>query len=246
MDTGDFLMLLESTDFRYVGQVVHRMSEPCWDLSNHIWGEQRFPIIVLLQGELISYAWSDFMTHFGFAPKYHLRGTTASIASERVASSPSGTEEAFISMLITTKGTNPFDMEKDFSAFANNMEIHFQLVKARAQQREFRRKVLATQGRHCSVCDLDVEVAIEAAHVVPKEHNGSDEARNGIALCASHHRMFDANLFTIEPATLKIRMLRGCSAAELGISRVDIRHLPSAPHRVALDWRWTQTLSMRT
>src|SRR5208283_1413597 len=39
METGDYLMLLESTDFRYVGQVIHRVSENCWDLSDHIWGE---------------------------------------------------------------------------------------------------------------------------------------------------------------------------------------------------------------
>src|SRR3954447_22279830 len=43
MATGDFLLLLESTEFRYVGQVIHRASEMCWDLSDHIWGEQRFP-----------------------------------------------------------------------------------------------------------------------------------------------------------------------------------------------------------
>lgn len=33
MSTGDFLMLLESSDFKYVGQVIYRTSQPCWDLS---------------------------------------------------------------------------------------------------------------------------------------------------------------------------------------------------------------------
>src|SRR5208283_6013607 len=46
MTGGDFLLLLESTDFAYVGQVIQRLSEPCWDLSKHIWGEQRFPLII--------------------------------------------------------------------------------------------------------------------------------------------------------------------------------------------------------
>ena len=245
METGDFLMLLESTDFGYVGQVIHRMSEPCWDLSDHIWGEQRFPIIVLLQGELISYAWSDFLAHFGIAPNYQLRGRTASLADERVASSPSHTEEAFISMLLATKGTNPFDLEKDFSAFANNMEVHFRVVKERNQQQEFRRAVLAAQGKCCAVCNIDVAVAVEAAHVVPKEHDGTDDARNGIALCASHHRMFDANLFAIDPATLKIVALRGRHANQLHISRNDIRHLTGGPHRTALEWRWQQIEHLR-
>ncbi len=57
MQTGDYLMLLESTDFTYCGQVIHRVSDLCHDLSYDIWGEQRFPIIIFLQGEMISYGW---------------------------------------------------------------------------------------------------------------------------------------------------------------------------------------------
>src|SRR4051812_34455634 len=45
MQVGDVLLLLESTAFRYIGNVVHRLSEPCWDLSTYIWGEARFPLI---------------------------------------------------------------------------------------------------------------------------------------------------------------------------------------------------------
>jgi len=44
MGTGDFLLLLEKDNFRHVGQVIHRVSMPCWSLSEHIWGEQRFPL----------------------------------------------------------------------------------------------------------------------------------------------------------------------------------------------------------
>lgn len=53
METGDFLLLLESTDFAYVGQVIHRITQHCWDLSSYIWGEARFPLIIL-------YAWQYY------------------------------------------------------------------------------------------------------------------------------------------------------------------------------------------
>lgn len=75
MQTGDYLMLLESTDFTYCGQVIHRVSDLCHDLSYDIWGEQRFPIIIFLQGELISYGWDEFVEDFSFAPNYHMPAT---------------------------------------------------------------------------------------------------------------------------------------------------------------------------
>ena len=152
MDTGDFLMLLESTDFAYVGQVIHRISQPCWELSYRIWGEQRFPLIVLLQGELISYGWEDFKEHFGLSPRFGMRGNTMLLKEERVVGSPSGSEEAFISTISTTKGIRPWDQERDFQAFANNLQLHFRLVKERGQQQVFRSRVLERQGGSCVVC----------------------------------------------------------------------------------------------
>jgi hypothetical protein len=42
MQTGDFLLLLESTDFAYADQVIYRVTQHCWDLSSHIWGGGTF------------------------------------------------------------------------------------------------------------------------------------------------------------------------------------------------------------
>ncbi len=238
MDTADYLMLLESTDFAYVGQVIHRISQPCWDLSRHIWGEQRFPIIILLQGELITYPWRDFREQFDFDQNYHMRGNTMRLSEERVGSSSFVTEEAFIAKLLTTTGVTPGDLEKDFQAFANNLEVHFRLVKTRAAQQAFRREVLNAQGNCCAVCDIAFPVVLEAAHIVPKEHEGTDDARNGLALCALHHRMLDGDMFTIHPKTLVIHPAMGVSLADLRIIRSDLKHLARTPHKDALQWRW--------
>jgi hypothetical protein len=238
MKTGDFIMFLESTDFSYVGQVIHRVSQPLHDLSMHIWREPKFPLILLLQGELITYGWDEFSSAFGFDPKYHMRGTTANLADARVQQSRFKTEEAFISSLLTKIGPRPFDQQVDFSAFGSNLQTHFRLVKARAQQQAFRKNVLDAQDRKCAVCDISIPAALDAAHLVPKEHNGSDDVRNGIVLCALHHRLFDAAIFAIHPTTREIHVLEDLSLTDLKISRPGIGHLQKPPHKDALTWRW--------
>jgi len=240
MQTGDFLMLLESTDFTYCGQVIHRVTDLCYDLSYDIWGEQRFPIIVLLQGEMISYGWGEFLEDFNFASNYHLRGTTANIRTERVASSKFGTEEVFIANLLTTKGTNPFDQETDFNAFADGLQTHLREVKEREGQHRFRNDLFDVYGPVCALCDLDVPIALEAAHIVPKHENGTDDPRNGLVLCAVHHRMFDANTIGIDPTGLNIVPLGGWDLGRLRITRPSISHLTATPHVDALRWRWSR------
>ncbi|MFC7541787.1 hypothetical protein ACFQU2_23060 [Siccirubricoccus deserti] len=151
MGTGDSLMLLESEDFRYVGQVIHRASVPCWDLSNHIWGEQRFPLIVLLQGQMIAYPWSAFVEHFSFDANYHMRGNTMRLSAERVAASPSVNEETFLASVMTQVATYPVDLQTDFSAFSEGLKAHLRLVRDRGQQQVFRRQVMEKQG-HAALC----------------------------------------------------------------------------------------------
>ncbi|MFA5423230.1 MAG: HNH endonuclease [Phycisphaerae bacterium] len=55
----------------------------------------------------------------------------------------------------------------------------------------------------CAVCSISLRspngpIELDAAHVVPKKLRGSDDARNGIALCKRHHWAFDKGLFSID------------------------------------------------
>jgi predicted restriction endonuclease len=96
-------------------------------------------------------------------------------------------------------------------------------------------------GPECAVCGIALPEVLETAHVRPKEHDGSDDPRNGLVLCATHHRAFDAGLFAIEPDTLAVHSRPdGPSLQELRISRSSIAELPRKPHREALTWRWGQ------
>jgi predicted restriction endonuclease len=92
------------------------------------------------------------------------------------------------------------------------------------------------------VCDIAIPEVLDAAHVVDKEHNGTDDRRNGLGLCVLHHRMFDAKLFSIEPETLELRPLEPYTLADLRISRTGIGHLQVKPHHEALRWRWERRL----
>ena len=67
----------------------------------------------------------------------------------------------------------------------------------------FRKSVQGIYDYTCSVCGVSLKsprgpVEIDAAHVVPINRAGSDDVRNGIALCKRHHWAFDFGLFSID------------------------------------------------
>lgn len=72
--------------------------------------------------------------------------------------------------------------------------------RVRINQRYFRTVVLSTYGSACAVCGLTVSPLLDAAHIIPWSENVNQrlDPRNGIAMCALHHRAFDAALVTID------------------------------------------------
>lgn len=78
----------------------------------------------------------------------------------------------------------------------------------------------------CAVCSLIVGDVLEAAHIRPKQFWGSDHPLNGLVLCATHHRAFDAGLFAIEPKTFGLEFRHhGPTAEDLAIQRKSLQHL---------------------
>ncbi len=62
----------------------------------------------------------------------------------------------------------------------------------------FRDRVLEAYEHQCAVCRIQLDL-IEAAHIVPVDVTGStDYTDNGIALCALHHKAYDAGIIRIE------------------------------------------------
>lgn len=113
-------------------------------------------------------------------------------------------------------------------------------VKVRPGQARFRFRVMKRYGMRCGVCTVDVPDLLDAVHIVPKEKDGTDDPRNGLVLCATHHRAFDAHLFEIDLNSTKLRSREG-DLDRLGMTVPDLRHLPALPHPAALKWRHENT-----
>jgi len=112
---------------------------------------------------------------------------------------------------------------------------------SRPGQHRFTFRVFRRYGAQCAVCDVSVLGLLDGAHLRAYRDSGSDDPRNGLVLCATHHRAFDKRLFGIDPSTLELYYRGGGpGAAELGITRPSIGHLPAQPHKEALEWCWSK------
>jgi putative restriction endonuclease len=111
--------------------------------------------------------------------------------------------------------------------------------KARTGQQRFKFRVFLRYGPECAVCGLAVLDLLDAAHIRSKQSEGSDDPRNGLVLCANHHRAFDAGLYAIDPLSHTINYRsNGPSKETLGIAFESICHLNKYPHQDALTWYW--------
>lgn len=68
-------------------------------------------------------------------------------------------------------------------------------VKKKIRDISFKSRILTSYNNRCAFCSIQLKL-IDAAHIVPVQHDGTDETSNGIALCALHHRAYDRNLVT--------------------------------------------------
>lgn len=78
----------------------------------------------------------------------------------------------------------------------------FTQSRRRARDRAFTRLVKEAYNQTCAICGSNRKSPqgnpeVEAAHIYPKEENGVDDVRNGIALCKLHHWAFDTGWLSI-------------------------------------------------
>jgi len=105
-------------------------------------------------------------------------------------------------------------------------------VQRRLYEARFRNAVLNAYGERCAVCRLRIRPLLDAAHVVSDREPKPDiNVREGIALCATHHRAFDANILRYDDeyrirVTLPDRAGEGELAMLLAFDGREL-HLPS-------------------
>ncbi len=77
-------------------------------------------------------------------------------------------------------------------------------VQRRVRVELFKRDVRLAYENGCVLCNLRLQtpaggLEVEAAHIIPITLNGSNDPRNGIALCQTHHWAFDNHIWTLTP-----------------------------------------------
>lgn len=142
-------------------------------------------------------------------------------------------------------GDQPLDEKEPEEDFSLKKEGRGATVsterRARSGQADFKFAVTKRYGEQCAFCDVDIPELLDAAHLCPKQAGGSDDPRNGLILCALHHRALDAGLLGIEPETLEVIVAEEVSLPlALELTKPNLRHLQNSPHPEALEWRWKQ------
>lgn len=78
-------------------------------------------------------------------------------------------------------------------------EYALRTSKARLHQRVFRERVLIAYENQCALCRLRHTRLLDAAHIREDSDGGEPIIPNGLAMCAIHHRAFDAQVLGIRP-----------------------------------------------
>jgi len=149
--------------------------------------------------------------------------------------------------IVAAEGELKVSALKPFIAFEQNAQL--KSFKRIARGRAFRRLVINAYYGKCALCHgglvrADERSEAEAAHIIGRGAMGSDDVRNGVSLCRSHHWAFDQGMLTID---LDLRVLvsdaalkhpRNEALAKLTGSKM---LLPDPvllrPHEDALKWR---------
>ena len=121
---------------------------------------------------------------------------------------------------------------------ARRREYAERVVKVRLHQREFRHLVISAYAGQCALCRLRHHELLDAAHIREDSDGGEPVVTNGIAMCAIHHRAFDALVVGVTPKYI-VEVRRDVLAesdgptlqhALQGINGVDLI-LPSRPRQ---------------
>jgi 5-methylcytosine-specific restriction protein A len=180
-----------------------------FEISLRLWGEARFPLIVLLNGRLTNYSWEQFRSAFGFAPNWRLAGNTYRLPPERISRSQFPTETDVIAAVLGTADALS-QSDEIFADLMDQVELLQQSLEGRRLLREHlireRDPALVRAFKNqlssfaCSVCNFDFEDMygrigsgfVEAHHLEPigfRAGSTPTSVHDFIPVCSNCHRM---------------------------------------------------------
>ncbi len=143
----------------------------------------------------------------------------------------------------------------DFKPFESANKV-YSLRQTFARDRAFRAIVTSQYEYYCAVCGIKLPTPrgiylAEAAHIIPKHSEGSDDPRNGICLCGNCHWAFDEGVVTIKPNNLTVVTASYLRKIETDVSiqkitRYNGKKIRSvmdanySPSKTALEWHGEQ------
>lgn len=185
----------------------HMKSEPFWELvyEEGMKAYKNSPSLGGLQNRL-KYALIDAGL-FEALQKPELRSryrslllkTYFNISTARQVEELSRFTQAYIdySELLLEKAAEPFE-----AYHAKSTTHRKRIVQQQVRDRGFRRTIRRLYQDTCALCGAKVitqtgESMIEGAHIIPWSESQNDDPRNGLALCGTHHWLFDNYMYTI-------------------------------------------------
>lgn len=214
VNESDFWLLIDTDrpggTISYAGRIICKFENPSFHLSNFLWGEQKFPLIILMEGFKTSLEITDFKELFGYADNWSMRGLAYSLSDARIQNSRFRTESAFVEFLRTSYPLPTTPDPRDFlepppDEFVIEgglaLAIHLSRERDHAIIAQFKDslKVFA-----CCVCGFDFEetygelgkMFIEAHHIAPLGSGSERETRltDLSPVCSNCHRMLHRGL----------------------------------------------------
>jgi 5-methylcytosine-specific restriction enzyme A len=222
---GDAFLLLrtwgEEGRFGFVGRVIGVPHCHAGDASRHFWGEDRFPLLLFLDGCASEMPWREFRQALGYKPNWDPRGQTYTVKEERLKASPFLNVDGLLRAMTPTSSIaiSPIsdallsDLIFPEADTVGSPEGGKRLVEHAVRERdptlvhEFKRRL---RSFSCTICEFDFgkkygllgDSYIEAHHLQPV-----GEMREGdittldslIAVCSNCHRMLHRRWPPLQP-----------------------------------------------
>jgi putative restriction endonuclease len=141
--------------------------------------------------------------------------------------------------------------QKPLNLFDNEAATVETRSKRVARSKAFQKLTTDYYDNKCAVCgqgfvSLKGLSEVEAAHIVPRSKFGADDARNGIALCRSHHWALDKGLWSVDSNGKIVVPARVIAKAPNSALKEIIGKVPVAPSNAnmtpaATAWAWHMT-----
>jgi putative restriction endonuclease len=82
----------------------------------------------------------------------------------------------------------------------NTRDLYVRIKSRGTAQPIFRMALTRAYHGKCAFCGLSIEEVLEGAHIIPWSEANADQklnVKNGLLLCATHHKLFDTGWLTI-------------------------------------------------